>query len=231
MRYKAAIFDLFGTLVDNFAYCEYQAALQGMADILAVPREDFAYLWKETSGSRATGSFQTIEANVEHICRVLGLELDSERISAATQLRIEFSRNALTPRQDAIRTLSELRGAGCKTGLISDCAPDIPLLWPDTAFASLFDVAVFSCSVGLKKPNSQIYHLICERLSVMPTDCLYLGDGSSQELTGASQVGMHSVLIRVPYEVNIHESLRPDSEVNWDGPTISTLSEVLYLMD
>lgn len=37
MKYKALIFDLFGTLVDNYCYSEYQVVLNQMASILLSP--------------------------------------------------------------------------------------------------------------------------------------------------------------------------------------------------
>jgi len=54
-----------------------------------------------------------------------------------------------------------------------------------------------------------------------------VGDGSCHELTGASQVGMHPVLIRVPYE-DTHDAHRIDAE-EWNGPTISAVGEILEL--
>ena len=36
----------------------------------------------------------------------------------------------------------------------------------------LFDVIVFSCEVGLRKPNPAIFRHACERLDVEPTEAL-----------------------------------------------------------
>jgi hypothetical protein len=55
-----------------------------------------------------------------------------------------------------------------------------------------------------------------------------VGDGSSRELTGASQVGMHPVLIRVPYE-DTYDAYRFDPE-EWQGATISALKDILTLV-
>jgi len=79
------------------------------------------------------------------------------------------------------------------------------------------------------KPDARIYRLACEQLEVKPQECLYVGDGSSHELTGASRVGMHAVLIRVPYE-DTYDAHRIDTE-EWNGSTISALREVPGLLD
>ena len=49
MKYAAVIFDLFGTLVDNFSAREYESVLMQMASVLAVPYDDLARLWFDTS--------------------------------------------------------------------------------------------------------------------------------------------------------------------------------------
>lgn len=82
--------------------------------------------------------------------------------------------------------------------------------------APLVDAAVFSCVEGVKKPDSRIYRLACSRLAVEPQECLYVGDGASDELPGATAFGMWAV------------QLRPgDTEaVRWPHETVSALGEV-----
>ncbi len=222
---RAVIFDLFGTLVDMFPFQEYERVLSEMANVLSVPLDDFQRLWGETFNERATGDFPTIEVNIEYICWALGMNVEAAQIEEASRIRFDFTRRSLTPRDDAVETLNLLRSAGHKIGLISDCTPEVPVLWPDTPFAELVDAALFSATVGIAKPDPRIYRLACEQLGVVPEICLYVGDGSSHELTGASKFGMRAVLIRVPYEED-YDYYRPDAK-KWKGPVISTLKDVL----
>jgi len=115
-----------------------------------------------------------------------------------------------------------LRKSGFKIGLISDCTYEIPLIWEETSLSPHFDNVIFSCNFGIKKPDPRIYHLACKKSKVKPKNCLYIGDGSSRELSGALNVGMFPILIRSPSE---KDSVRIDEE-NWDGPRISSLSEI-----
>jgi putative hydrolase of the HAD superfamily len=101
------------------------------------------------------------------------------------------------------------------------------VLWENTGLKSFFEVTIFSCAVGIKKPDPRIYHMALEKLKVKPQHCLYVGDGSSYELTGALRVGMHPVWIRIPDERE--DNFRIDEE-DWDGPVISSLKEVLDLL-
>ena len=76
----------------------------------------------------------------------------------------------------------------------------------------------------MTKPDRRIYQMACERLGVSPEACLYVGDGGSKELTGASDSGMQAVLIRAPYDtVN-------GNREEWPGERITGLPEVLALV-
>lgn len=227
MKYEAVIFDLFGTLIDNFSRQEYESVLMEMASTLAVPYDEFTLLWFDTFHQRITGALPTPESNIEYICQKLGIQVNDTQIKLAGRVRLDYTVRSFKPRPGSVEVLAHLKSEGYKTGLISDCSSEIPKVWANTPLAPLFDVAVFSCLAGIKKPNPRIYQKATEQLGVEPQTCLYVGDGSSQELTGASQVGMNPVLIRVPDEsVDAHFIDREE----WDGPVISSLAEILTLL-
>ncbi len=229
MKYQAVIFDLFGTLIPNMSLSEHRTVLTRMAYVLSAPPDDFIQLWFDTFNERSTGIFQSPDDNVEYICRTLGVSVDETKVKRATRIRFDYSVRSMIPRLDAIETLSHLKYKGCKTGLISDCSAEVPAIWKDTPFAKLIDIAIFSCLVGMKKPDPRIYQLTANQLGIKPQKCLYIGDGSSQELTGASQVGMHAVLLRLPDDEDA-DAHRIDSE-EWHGPVISSIREVLPFLE
>lgn len=225
VRYEAAIFDLFGTLVPSFFSRSYAENLRDMASILSVPYGEFERAWTDTYEQRAIGEFPTIAENLRHILAELGLSVDEEKIEEAVRKRDVFIRQALVPRPEAVEVLTEIRARGLKTGLISDCSPEVPLLWGETMLAPLFDAAVFSPQARTRKPDPRIYLLVCDKLAVAPDRCIYTGDGGNNELSGASQVGMSAVLIRVPGE-DTDDAYRHEAS-EWKGPWISGLMGIL----
>ena len=230
MKYDVAVFNLFGTLVDAcFSFQEHEHMLSKMSETLSAPLKEFTALWKETGDKRDTGKFSTVETNIEHICKSLSISIKEEQIKNAAQIRHDFIRCILTPRPDAIEILTKLKEFGFKTGVISNCSPEVPVLWKDTPLPSLVDHAVFSCIAGAKKPDKKIYNLFCDQINVKPKTCLYLGDGNGHELTGATKVGMHPVLLRLSAE-DTYDAPRPDAK-EWKGPTISSLNEILNLLE
>ncbi len=228
MKYSAVIFDLFGTLINNFSRTEYENVLREMADIVGIEQDEFVRLWFATFKERNTGVFPTTRSNILYICRELAVDVADSPVEKAAGVRLDYTRRSLVPRPGTLETLSRLKSMRLKTGLISDCSGEIPIAWKDTSIAKLIDVALFSCVVGFKKPDPRIYALATDRLKVRPQACLYIGDGGSNELTGARQAGMCPVLLRDPGEsVDAHFV---DREQTWDGPVISSIPEVLDLL-
>jgi len=226
MKYKAIIFDLFGTLVDSYSVQGYNRLLTDMASALELPEEDFSKLWRDTTYERGIGIFKTTEESIRYICNTLKVSVSDENIRKCEQIRLENTSKALTPKNGAVDILKSLRGLGYKIGLITNCSAEVPLLWKNTEFSHLFDVTIFSASVGLKKPDAQIYNLACEQLEVEPNECLYIGDGDSNELSGASQLGMDAVMIRDPNEEDPYRLV----EVDWDGRKIENFTEIMDLI-
>lgn len=227
MKFEAVIFDLFGTLVDGFAassagyHEEFSAAL-------GVDHESFMQHWRQITDSRTLGDFQSVEASIQHVCDRMDVSVTTEQMAKAVKIRLELTRRALAPRSDAVSTITQLKRAGFKIGLLSNCSIEIPLVWPETLFADLIDSAVFSSRERLKKPDPRIYHVVCDRLGVMPDACLYIADGENYELSAAVNVRMQAVLICNAGADDGKEILREARD--WQGPAISALPEALTLV-
>ena len=129
-------------------------------------------------------------------------------------------------RPDAVSLLEWLKSNNLKTGLISDCFTDIPKLWNETPFAPLIDITVFSCFAGMNKADIRIFKIALEQLAVKPEKCVYIADGMRNELANASSLGMHSIQIFIPEEVD-HSPIRE----NWKGPAVSSLIEIMELLN
>ena len=223
MKYQAVIFDLFGTLVDNFSRTEHKSILSDMALVLGTPVESFMDVWFDTFTMRCVGDIKTTTENITYICNRLNIFPNSRQLEAAATIRFNYTQKSLVPKNSVIDTLVSIKKQGHKLGLISDCSSEVPLIWKETLFSTLFDTTIFSCEAGIKKPDVGIYRLACEKLAVSPSQCLYVGDGGSNELSGAQSAGMVPLLICDPNEFDAH---RIDAH-SWSGNIIERMAEVL----
>jgi putative hydrolase of the HAD superfamily len=94
-----------------------------------------------------------------------------------------------------VETLKRLRAAGYSLGLISNADCTEIAQWNESTLAGLFDVEVFSCDAGCVKPEPEIYHKCLEALARSPQECIFVGDGGSNELAAAREIGMRTVFI------------------------------------
>jgi putative hydrolase of the HAD superfamily len=99
----------------------------------------------------------------------------------------------MQPEEAMIEALRRARGAGVRTGLISNS-------WgrgryDRASFAELFDGVVISGEVGLYKPQPEIFRLGAERVGLEPAACVFVDD-LRENCEGAEAVGMTAVLHR-----------------------------------
>ena len=227
IKFQAVIFDLFGTLVEDFV-AGVSPTDKDLPSILNAPREPFLERWRQTSNLRIDGTFQTVEASIAHVCDAIGAKPADEQIAEAVSLRLEQIRRALTPKSDAAETLAQLKESGYKLALLSNCSIEIPILWPETPLAQFFDETVFSSRERVRKPDPQIFRLACERLGLEPRQCIYVADGENYELATAARIGLHPVLIRNPSSQR-RPALFSEAE-EWQGDFVSALSEVVKVV-
>ena len=224
MPYKAVIFDLFGTLVENFSSQAYDQVQVQMAKILDIPYSKFRQVMLETINDKSSGGYHSVEGNILEICRRLSTEVNTIQIEQAVTLHYEFSESTLIIEPKVLEALDTLKSDGFLLGLITNCRPPIPSAFLQSEFAQYIAVPVFSCEERIKKPSRRIYEIACERLKVQPQECLYVGDGSGEELTGAAAVGMLPILKRVDL-TDVYDPDRPEVE-NWEGLAIDEISEL-----
>lgn len=224
MPYKAVIFDLYGTLVGNFSRRAYDTVLQQMAEVLGVPFPQFSDGLKETFNARCLGGYRTFEDNLADVCRRLTAPVDTAQIEKAGALNYEFIRRSIVPDTGVPETLRLLKSEGLEIGLISNCNGEVPRLFPESALAEHIKVAVFSCEERLKKPDRRIYEITCERLNVLPQECIYVGDGSGEELSAAKGLSMLPILKRTDL-TDVYDPHRPEVE-HWRGLAIDEIAEL-----
>jgi FMN phosphatase YigB (HAD superfamily) len=78
MKYKAVIFDLYGTLVTTFSEKEYQRIVMNMASILSVPAGPFWQLWAASDEESILGIMPHNQAKIAHICYQLGMNMEQD---------------------------------------------------------------------------------------------------------------------------------------------------------
>src|SRR6266542_6083176 len=188
MRLRAVVFDLFHTLTGPES--EW-SDLPWTSDVLGIDRGVWNDLMVTRSRWRLAGEETDPYVIVGTLARQVDPSITDDRILEATRCRIQRFKDSLAriPTEN-VETLRALRASGFRLGLISNADVMEVAPWPTCPLAGLFDVELFSCEVGLVKPEPAIYVRCIEALGVSPAECLFVGDGGSNELAGARAAGM-----------------------------------------
>lgn len=189
---KAIFFDLFHTL----------ASFEGNTiggtythEILGLDRTKWADLLFDSSEDRLKGHKRDPYAILGDLARTINPNLSDATIRIATDNRRKRFIECLEKiKPDNLATLRSLRTAGKKLCLVSnaDCVETIG--WQTSPLKTIMHDCVFSCDIGAMKPEPEIYREAMKRLGVTPEDSLFVGDGGNDELRGAKQVGMTTIM-------------------------------------
>lgn len=120
--------------------------------------------------------------------------LPDDRLSVLTDRLYErfADPDAWSVRPNAREVLEGLRTHGVRTALVSNWDRRGPRLLARLGLEALFDSRVFSCEVGVEKPNPGIFRDALRRLSVPPERTVMLGNSFSRDLKPARTLGMRA---------------------------------------
>jgi len=199
---KCIIFDLFDTLVSleaNLAGKAVSAPLDNHATtskILGVDPDAWNHQLFENSYDRLTGQVKDSFTIIKRLAHAIDPSISDEKIREATGIRMKRFHDAIVgvPGR-TLEMLTALRLRGKKLGLVSNADVTEAAAWNESPLSSLFDSAIFSCDVGMMKPEPGIYELSFKQLGCKPNEAVFIGDGSSHELEGAKRIGLTTVLM------------------------------------
>lgn len=187
---RAVIFDMYETLITHYISPLYFGA--EMAKDAGLPKEKFFPLWRSLDYDRTIGKL-TLEDLLERILKenncyteALLKELVAKRVAA----KVECFKHL---HAEIVPMLSKLKEKGVLVGLISNCYFEEAEVIRKSELFLFFDKAYLSCEQGVAKPDKEIFRRCMNGFGVKPEECLYIGDGGSEELETARALGMKAV--------------------------------------
>lgn len=183
---KAVIFDMYETLVTQYSGELYFG--EEIAKDLQIEEKIFMPIWRNSKKARTVGKL-TFEELIESVLREHNL-FSKEKLNLIMERRRTFEKNAfLHMNEDVIPMLEMLKNQGIKLGLITNCFSEEVGPIQQSHLFELFDITCLSFLVRCQKPDDRIYRMCFEHLQVLPSECLYIGDGK-EELDKAEELGM-----------------------------------------
>lgn len=96
---------------------------------------------------------------------------------------------------DSLETLRILKSRSLKIGLISNVGKEMQDNYTKLGIQPYLDFTVTSFEVGCDKPDPKIFRIAIDKAKVKPEEILYIGDQYDQDILGARNVNIKSILI------------------------------------
>jgi len=237
-RFRAVLFDLGDTLLDfqpmdtralfrEAARATYELLERRGVELPAFERYvsmyfrgmKWAYFWAKLRRRE----FNSLEL-LGRFHRRMGLPADDALLRELSWLWYAPVTRHTRVEADLRTTLSAMRGAGLRLGLISNTF--VPGFVHDRQLEMVgllehLPVRVYSSEVGYRKPDRRIFEAALSRLRVSPRETLFVGDLIKTDIVGARRVGMRTAL-KQPFA-----NLRPHRIADHVIRRISDLAGVL----
>jgi HAD superfamily hydrolase (TIGR01549 family) len=241
MKYKAVLFDIFGTLVlMNDLKTEMEEWLGRFHECLQphgldMPRGSFDEVCfdnLERDIPVTTEDGLTIfERRVNAICTHLGLQVMKDDIKSTVVSLLEVWNKYAVLDPDCHPLLEEL-AQQYTLGVVSnfDHPPYIRRILRDLDLNKYFSTVVISGDFDFKKPDPRIFHLALEELGLEPGDAVYIGD-SEEDIIGSRGAGLKPVLIQRDIDLNGVPEVFKREYAGTDVITVGKLPEIMRILE
>lgn len=181
-KIKAVLFDWGGVLIEDpgpdlMGYC---------AEVLGVSVEDYTRAHNKFQADYQKG-FLIEDEFWGGICGELNISKGDYH-----SLWAEAFEAVYRPCEEIFSMARQLRAKGYLTAVLSDTEPAGMEYFYRQGY-DMFDVVVFSCAEGVKKPERRIYELALERLSLVAGEAVFI-DNRADFIEGAREVGLETIL-------------------------------------
>lgn len=193
-------------------------------DFFQIVDEAVFATWAEAKKTWQIPSFGTV------LCFIfadLGINADQVDVNEVLKVFNWGPRPGVVLFPDTIPVLEALRRRGYRIGMLTNSF--LPMWVRDAELRAYeildyLEVRITAADVGYLKPHPQIYLEMMDALQTEPERTVFVGDRPKNDIAGANNFGLISVLMDPPHL---------DRELNGIVPdyTISSLSELLPILD
>lgn len=214
MAYTMVWFDLGLTLLEPHDRWVYQNALKEAG--YAISDEEITRVYHITnkecmrntavpSAIRFKGFPLKLLKNLDH--PLVLSEEESRRYWAYLDTHRGLDRWHLYPW--TLDVLHELHDHGIRTGLLSNWDHSCRQILEENHLLSELDPLIISSEAGCEKPSLEIFEKALRESGCRADECLFIGDNYYDDVVGAAQAGIHTLLIN-PGRLGIEELVYKD---------------------
>ena len=181
---KSIVFDWGGVLIDKPTI----GLLQFFAVYFNTTQEEFISTHKKYVDSFQKGTLPE-DIYWEKMCANLSANKPVEK-----SLWKQAFKSVYKEKKDVFKLVTVLKKNGYKTGFLSNTETPAMEFFHEQKY-DMFDVLIFSCKEGFRKPGKEIYEITLDRLNTQPEETLFIDD-RIENIHGAESLGIRTILFK-----------------------------------
>ena len=181
---KSIVFDWGGVLIDR----PTPGLLHYFAEYFNTTEEKFNNIHKKYEDSFQKGTLPE-DSYWEKMCTDLSKNKPVEK-----SLWKQAFKSVYHEKKTVFNLVSVLKKNCYKTGFLSNTENPSMEFFLEQKY-DMFDVLVFSCKEGFRKPEKEIYEITLSRLNTKPEETIFIDD-RIENIRGAESLGIHAVLFK-----------------------------------
>jgi len=210
---QAYLFDFHQTLIQSPTWMALEVRTLPRAAFSLLARQKTIPILNERQLTKAEDVFRAARQAAEATGRETSHLEDLAAMVAALDLQQHVSLHAIeetvatlhrrcvettTMIDGAAQALHDLSESSYRLGIISNAAYSPFLTWTLDHFKLLefFEFVIVSADVGTRKPWSQIFHIALERMGLLPSQVVYVGDDYLKDVVASKSVGMRAIWLQ-----------------------------------
>ena len=179
---NSIVFDWGGVLIDRPTI----GLLHYFAGYFNITGEKFINTHKKYEDSFQKGTLPE-DSYWEKMCADLSVNKPVER-----SLWKKAFKSVYHEKKDVFNLVIALKKNGYKTGFLSNTETPAMEFFHEQKY-SMFDVLIFSCKEGFRKPGKEIYEITLDRLNTRPDETIFIDD-RIENIRGAESLGIRTIL-------------------------------------
>jgi len=232
MKYTSVIFDLDDTIFDRNA-AQIRAVELFVKKLPDVFHAHSTQIIVEAFLDSDRKSVEDYEAGISndnlrenrsrYFLETLGIE--QEHRDTITEIYLQDYPRVNIPVTGAVPLVKELSKT-LPVAIISNGLPDVQYKKIEAiGLKGVFTCIVLSEEIGIRKPDSRIFHHTTDLLKVQPSDCLFVGDSFAHDIVGAKAAGMQACWYNSESSESENHGVQPDFVISY----LAQLNEILGL--
>jgi len=191
---ECVVFDLYDTLITVRPEARSDARVE-MCRLSGISEQEMEQYWEQTREDSNGGRIASTKDRFMRILEIAGKDAHEEIASQLSAIEHRLLREDIEYCSHAAETLRTLAERGYRLAILTNCSASVISAISGSGITRYAALLRLSFEMGELKPTPTVYQDVVAALASMASRCVFVGDGANDEMEGAREAGLKTVLL------------------------------------